>query len=65
MTMSLEHERWAEALHVEKTQGANAPRYVAEQIGRLAIRGDRAGVARWTEIASRLDALRPSALIAN
>jgi hypothetical protein len=42
---------------VERIHGADAPRYVAERIGTLALAGDRAGVDRWKEIASRLDLL--------
>lgn len=52
-----DEERWAEALAVERIHGADAPRYVAERIGALALAGDQAGIDRWKEIASRLDQL--------
>lgn len=55
--MTPDQERWAEALAVERIHGANAPRYVAERIGTLALAGDQAGIDRWKEIASRLDLL--------
>lgn len=47
----------AEALAVERIYGAHAPRYVAERIGALALAQDVAGIARWKEIAVRLDQL--------
>jgi hypothetical protein len=52
-----EQERWAEALMVERQHGATASEFVAERVSALARVGDRAGVARWLEIASHLDAL--------
>lgn len=56
--MTPDQERWAEALQIEKWKGADAPRYVAERIGALALAGDEAGVKRFREIAARLDQLR-------
>ncbi|WP_200909551.1 MULTISPECIES: DUF6961 family protein [unclassified Sphingomonas] len=47
----------AEALAVERIYGAHAPRHVAERIGALALAQDVAGIARWKEIAVRLDQL--------
>lgn len=56
--MNVDRERWAEALLIEKQHGAEAPRFVAERISELALRGDQAGVHRWKEIAGKLDQLR-------
>jgi len=42
---------------VEKHHGANGPRYIAEQVGRLALEGDMDGVAVWREVATRYDKL--------
>jgi hypothetical protein len=56
--MTPDEERWAEALAIEKLHGANAPLWIAERIGALALQGDAAGVQRMKEIAVRLDALR-------
>lgn len=47
----------AEALAVDRVYGDRAPLYVADRIGALALVGDVAGVARWREIAMRLDSL--------
>ena len=58
MSLNPEHERWAEVLQIEKVHGDSAPYYIAEQIGRLATRGDLAGIGRWQEIAVRFDALQ-------
>lgn len=58
--MTLDEERWAEALAVERQHGEDAPRYIAERIGALAPAGDMEGVNRWREIASRLDAMQHS-----
>lgn len=48
-----EKEIWAIALWVEKHRGADAPRYIAEQIGRQVLRGDEAGIVKWKNIARR------------
>lgn len=55
--MTPEQERWAEVLAIEKLHGDLAPLFVAERIGALALMGDRGGVARWRDIAARLDRL--------
>jgi hypothetical protein len=39
MSTISDRELWACAAHVLKTQGANAPRHVAERIGALALAG--------------------------
>lgn len=45
----------------KKQHGADAPIYVAEQIGAQVIAGDQAGVTRWQEIGSVLaPLLKPS-----
>lgn len=49
---------WACAATVEKLHGADAPRFIAERIGALAIAGDADGMAMWKAIAVRLDAMR-------
>jgi len=51
----------AEALAVERLHGDQAPLFVAERIGALALAGDDAGIARWVEIAKKLDWLRRAA----
>lgn len=57
MVLSHQQHVMACALLVEKQQGKRAGVYVAEQIGRLALEGDAAGVAMWKEIAVALDRL--------
>jgi len=52
---------WACALAVETQHGADAPRFVAERIGALALAGDAEGIAMWQSIAARLDAMRQPA----
>lgn len=42
---------------VERQHGDRAGEHIAERITALALAGDDAGVARWLEIAARLDAL--------
>ncbi|NML12714.1 hypothetical protein HHL08_21700 [Sphingobium sp. AR-3-1] len=55
---SLEHDPgWAEALAVERQHGANAADFITERVRTLALAADRAGVARWLDIATRLDLL--------
>jgi hypothetical protein len=52
-----DEERWAEALAIERQYSDQAPLHVAERIGALTLADDEAGVARWKEIAARLDQL--------
>ena len=47
-------EIWAAALHVERQHSEDAPRFIAERIGALAIAGDIEGVATWKAIATKL-----------
>ena len=56
--MTPDQERWAEALAVERQHGNNAPGFIAERVGALALAGDIRGVERWREIATKLDQLR-------
>lgn len=56
-TKTFEQERRAEALAVDRLHGPRAPLHVAERIGALALAGDLAGIARWKEIAARLELL--------
>lgn len=56
--MDWPHEIWAEALWVEQHKGDDGPRYIAEQVSRLALDNDLDGVARWKLIAAAYDRLR-------
>lgn len=49
--------RLAEALALEKLHGDDAPGFIAERIGSLAVAGDYAGVERMHEIASAFEKL--------
>jgi hypothetical protein len=51
-------ELWACALWVEKHQRPRGPDCIGEQVTRLALAGDMAGVATWKAIAERYDALQ-------
>lgn len=51
--MTRDQELWAMALHVERHQGANGPRYIVEQIERNARLGELGGVDLWEEVARR------------
>jgi len=53
-----DRELWACAIQVERQHGDDAPRFVAERIGALAVAGDQDGVTTWKAIAQRLDQLR-------
>ncbi|WP_420006879.1 DUF6961 family protein [Tsuneonella aeria] len=57
---SRDKELWAVAVWVEKTHGTDGPRYIAEQVGRLALEGDEGGVAMWRNVAARFDQLSRS-----
>ena len=56
--MNPEHERWAEALMIERQHGEAAPLVIADRVRALAQEGDEAGVLRWLDVASRYDQLR-------
>ena len=56
--MTREQELWGVALWVEKQHGADGPRFIAEQVGRLALANEPEGVALWRGIASRFDQLQ-------
>ena len=58
--MTPEQERWAEALAIERQHGEDAPRFIAERIGALALAGDQEGIERWKAIATKLDEIRRS-----
>lgn len=49
--------RWAEALAIERAHGDDAPRWIAERVGGLALEGDAAGVERFRQIARRYERL--------
>lgn len=53
--------RLAEALAIQKLHGDDAPRWIAERIGALALAGDADGVARFQAIAGRMDELMKAA----
>ncbi|RSV32277.1 hypothetical protein CA237_03530 [Sphingomonas sp. ABOLH] len=55
--MRAEEERWSEAILALRIHGAAAPVWIAERIGALALAGDEAGVARFMDMAKRVDAL--------
>ena len=56
--MEWHHEVWAEALWVEQHKGSTGPRFIADQIAVLALRGDQAGIDRWKKIAAACEQLR-------
>ncbi|MDH7640262.1 DUF6961 family protein [Sphingomonas oryzagri] len=55
--MNPEHQRWAEALQIERQHGDAAPDIIASRVQELALAGDEAGVQRWIGIATRYDLL--------
>jgi hypothetical protein len=55
-----DQELWGVALWVEKQHGANGPRWIAEQVGRLALANDAVGVAMWKAVAARYHSLSES-----
>lgn len=58
--MAPEDEAVAIALLLRRTHGNQAPVFIAEQIGRLAIEGDAAGIARWQAVAAVWQELQES-----
>jgi len=60
--MDWHQEVWAEALWVEQNKGGDGPRFIAERIADLALKGDEAGIARWKRIAAAFDDLRSGRL---
>jgi hypothetical protein len=63
--MLTDWELWACANQVHQTQGENAPHYVAEQLGALALAGDTDGIRTWQEIARRIEVLKTTEAGAN
>lgn len=59
VTITREQEIWGIALWVEKNHGQLGAKFIAEQIGRLAVSGEAEGIRLWTEVARRFDKLRP------
>jgi hypothetical protein len=55
--MTRDQELWGVALWVEKQHGADGPRWIAEQVGRLALANDADGVAMWRAVAERFEQL--------
>lgn len=56
--MTAEEERWSEAILALRIHGAAAPVWIAERIGALAFAGDAEGIARFKDMAARVEALR-------
>lgn len=56
--MTRDQELWGVAAEVLNQHGENAPMFVAETIGALALAGETEGLATWQGIAHRLDQLR-------
>ena len=61
--ITLDEERWAEALTIDRIHGDGAVDKVVGYMVNLASCGDNAGVARFTEIIDRLDKLRTCRLL--
>lgn len=55
--MTLDEERWAEALAIARMCGSEVPQWIAERIRILALAGDEEGVASLRKIAARYDRL--------
>jgi hypothetical protein len=53
-----DQELWGVAVWLEKTHGDRGAVHIAEQIARLAERGDEEGIAMWRSVAERYDKLR-------
>lgn len=53
------------ALHVEREQGDNGPRFIAEQIARNALAKEDGGVDLWREVAHRFAQLASHGLPTN
>lgn len=56
--LTLATERWAEALAVNRMHGEGARAHIEERIRDVEAKNAPAGVARWREIASHLNAVR-------
>ena len=61
--MPADRELWAVASHTIERHGRDAPLFVAERIGALAMAGDAAGIEVWREIAGRMAQLMAQAPI--
>jgi hypothetical protein len=55
--MTPDQELWGVALWVEKQHGAEGPRWIGEQAGRLALTNDADGVAMWRGVEARFERL--------
>ena len=55
VTLTHDQELWGMAVWVEKTHGTRGPEFIAEQIGRLGLVGDKGGVELWQEVAQRYE----------
>lgn len=49
--MTRDEEILAIAIHAEREHGRSAPKWIAEQIGRLALAGDDEGIELWKAVA--------------
>lgn len=61
--MTVDEERWLEALTVERHYGEGAIRYATDRIMDREEIGDLWGAARWRDIRFRLEALEYAALL--
>ena len=52
-----DEELWATAHYVMKHSGENAPVFIAERLGMMAVNGDAKGIATWQAIAARVSDL--------
>ena len=59
--MTEEEQTWALALKIQQWLGDTAPVYIAQQLGAVALAGDKPGIARWQAIAAAYDRLQSGA----
>jgi hypothetical protein len=55
--VSEDEENLAIALEIQRVHGEHGPRFIAAQLGAIALRDDAAGIARWQRIAACFDEL--------
>lgn len=58
MPVTREHELWAMALWVERDQGEDGDRFIAERVLHFEAQGDRGGRQLWMDVARRYVALK-------
>ena len=57
MTLTRDQELWGMAVWVEKTHGRRGPEFIAEQMGRFALAGEKGGMELWKDVAQRYEQL--------